>query len=273
NELNTVKALIPHKSLLALTDKGVYSTLLNTVLTPKESMFFQMPTPTPRALTGTYIKHQGALYYVDTSDRINRFDDVGEENTYKSHEISIYSQHLTKGATKIYATEFQTNNFVGVDNGEMNSIFVHNQQTDISAWTRTERLTGLIEYTEVDNELYQFHVTDTTVDIYMYSKDKVESIELKIPFVSINIGPKAILAFNNKTSVGRVIINCFGKPSFKVNEVTKHNPFNSMDDYYKLKPIEFSNIGKNELSIKQLDKEKIEILSISSEIKGLSEVK
>lgn len=273
NELNTVKALIPHKSLLALTDKGVYSTLLNTVLTPRESMFFQMPTPTPKGTAGTYIKHQGALYYVDTSDRVNKFDDIGEENTYKSHEISIYSQHLTKQAKKIYATEFQTNNFVGVDTGEENNIFIHNQQTDISAWTRVNKLPGLVEYSEIDNLLYQFHVNDSGIDIYTYSKDKVEPMELKIPFISINIGPKAILTFNNKATVGRVIINCFGNPDFQINNHKKTAPFNNQDGYYKLKPIEISNVGGEELTIKQLDNTKIEILSITTEIKGLQEVK
>lgn len=274
NELNTVKALIPHKSLLAMTDKGVYSTLLNTVLTPKESMFFQMPTPTPKATTGTYIKHQGALYYVDTSDRINKFDDIGEDNTYKSHEISIYSQHLTKGVKKIYATEFLTNNFLGVDTGENSNVFIHNSQTDVSAWTRTNRKSGLIEYTEIDNKLNHFIVTDSSIEVFTYSNTEVEPLEMKVPYAIINLGPQLIPIFNTKTTVGRLIINCFGNADFIVNEKRiKEQPFNSKDNYYDLKKYEFNLIGKNSLYIKQTNNEKIEILSICAEIKGLKEVK
>ena len=274
NELNTVKALIPHKSLLAMTDKGVYSTLLNTVLTPKESMFFQMPTPTPKATTGTYIKHQGALYYVDTSDRINKFDDIGEDNTYKSHEISIYSQHLTKGAKKIYAAEFLTNNFLGVDTGENNNVFIHNLQSDISAWTRTNRKSGIIEYTEIDNKLNHFIVTSSNIEVYIYSNTEVEPLEMKVPYISINLGPQLIPAYNIKTNVGRLIINCFGNADFIINEKRiKEQPFNSKDNYYDLKKYEFNLIGKNSLHIKQTNNKKIEILSISAEIKGLKEVK
>lgn len=274
NELNTVKALIPHKSLLAMTDKGVYSTLLNTVLTPKESMFFQMPTPTPKATTGTYIKHQGALYYVDTSDRINKFDDIGEDNTYKSHEISIYSQHLTKGVEKIYAAEFLTNNFLGVDKGNENNVFIHNSQTDVSAWTRTDRKSGIIEYTEIDNKLNHFIVTGSNVEVFTYSNTKVEPLEMKVPYAIINLGPQLIPVFNTKTTVGRLIINCFGNADFIINEKRiKEQPFNSKDNYYDLKKYEFNLIGKNSLHIKQTNNEKIEILSISAEIKGLKEVK
>lgn len=274
NELNTVKALIPHKSLLAMTDKGVYSTLLNTVLTPKESMFFQMPTPTPKATTGTYIKHQGALYYVDTSDRINKFDDIGEDNTYKSHEISIYSQHLTKGVEKIYAAEFLTNNFLGIDKGNENNVFIHNSQTDVSAWTRTDRKSGIIEYIEIDNKLNHFIVTGSSIEVFTYSNTKVEPLEMKVPYAIINIGPQLIPVFNTKTTVGRLIINCFGNADFIINEKKiKEQPFNSKDNYYDLKKYEFNLIGKNSLHIKQTNNEKIEILSISAEIKGLKEVK
>lgn len=274
NELNTVKALIPHKSLLAMTDKGVYSTLLNTVLTPKESMFFQMPTPTPKATTGTYIKHQGALYYVDISDRINKFDDIGEDNTYKSHEISIYSQHLTKGVKKIYATEFLTNNFLGVDTGISNNIFIHNLQSDISAWTRIDRKSGIIEYTEIDNKLNHFIVTDSNIEVYVYSNTEVEPLEMKVPYISINLGAQLIPAYNIKSSVGRLIINCFGNADFIINnKKIKEQPFNSKDSYYDLKKYEFNLIGENSLHIKQTNNEKIEILSISAEIKGLKEVK
>lgn len=274
NELNTVKALIPHKSLLAMTDKGVYSTLLNTVLTPKESMFFQMPTPTPKGTTGTYIKHQGALYYVDISDRINKFDDIGEENTYKSHEISIYSQHLTKGAQKIYATEFLTNNFLGVDTGENSNVFIHNSQTDVSAWTRTNRKSGIIEYIEIDNILNHFIVKNSGIEVYIYSNTEVEPIEMKIPYISLNLGPQFIPAYNINTTVGRLILNCFGNADFVVNnKKIKEHPFNSKDNYYELRKYEFNNIGENILHIKQTNTEKIEILSISSEIKGIKEVK
>lgn len=274
NELNTVKALIPHKSLLAMTDKGVYSTLLNTVLTPKESMFFQMPTPTPKATTGTYIKHQGALYYVDTSDRINKFDDIGEENTYKSHEISIYSQHLTKQVKKIYAAEFITNNFLGVDTGNENNVFIHNSQTDVSAWTRTDRKSGIIEYTEIDNILNHFIVTSSGIEVYIYSNINVEPLEMKVPYAVINTGPQLIPIFNVNATVGRLIINCFGNADFIINnKKIKERPFNSKDDYYDLKKYEFNLIGGNSLHIKQMNSEKIEILSISTEIKGLKEVK
>lgn len=275
NELNEVKALIPHKSLLVMTDKGIYSTLLNTVLTPSESMLFQIPVSAPRGTTESYIKQHGALYYIDKSDRIIRIDDVGEDNSYKTLDISIYSQHLTKKAKKLFATEFKSNNFIGVDTGLETNVYIHNSQSGITAWTRTNKKEGITEYTEINNSLHSFNITPSAIDIYKYSDSIVEPIELKIPYVSLDTGYNQIPSFNIKTSIGRVIINCFGEYHFQVGKQKIEAPFNNdiKENYYNLRKIEIPNLGGDELHVKQLNDEKIEILSLSIEIKNLKEVK
>lgn len=275
NELNVVKALIPHKSLLVMTDRGIYSTLLNTVLTPSESMLFQMPVSAPKGTTESYIKQHGALYYIDKSDRVIRIDDVGEDNAYKTLELSIYSKHLTEKAKKLFATEFKGNSLIGVDNGVDTNIYIHNLQSGITAWTRTNRNSGKIEYTEVDDILNMFNITPSSIDIYKYSEDKVDPMEFKIPYISFDTGYKQIPSFNIKTSIGRVIINCFGEYNFQIGKQKIESPFNNniQEEYYKLRKVEISNLGGNELHIKQLNNEKVEILSLSIEIKNLNEVK
>lgn len=278
NELNVVKDLIPYKSLIAFTDKGVYSTLLNSVLVPKESSLYEQRLSKPKGSTNSWLKAGGTLYYIDASNRINKVEDIGADSAYQTYDISTYAPHLFQNVEKLYYTEYDKQNFIGVDTGDGNRVLVFNDQQDIMAWSRTYRLTGEIEYVEIDDTLYIFNITSSGISIYRYSKTVTKGIEFHMPAPTISQRVELdVPCFCKDYRIGKVIIACYGNYNFDVNGEIKERAFNDRCDsssfYNELQVVEFSNVGGKDLKIKQRDSEKIEVLSVFYEIKNYDERK
>lgn len=273
NELNTVVDFISYKSLIAVTDKGIYSTQLNTALTTKTSEFYDQKLSRPKGL-GYWCESDDAIYYVDTSHRIHQIQDVGADSAYKQMEITTYSNHLIDNVEDIYFFKWGKNNIIGIDTGSESRAFSYNYEEEIMCWTRNIKVPGLNEYVNLDDTLYIFNANSTSIDIYKYSETEVESLEFILPETTltqkVNID---IPEFFKRTNFGNVKVLLYGNYDIKINGISKSMPFNQKNDslYDEVHFVSFPNVGKKQLHFEQMNKEKIEVLGVFAEIKDFEQ--
>lgn len=271
NEVNTIKDFISYKSLLAITDKGIFSTQLNEALTPKTSSFYDQKLPRPKGLR-YWCEADDAIYYADNSNRIYQIQDIGSDSAYKANEITTYANHLIDNVEDMYFFKIDKNNLIGVDTGTEGRAVSYNYEEGLLCWTRIEKLSGLNEYVNIDDNLYLFNVKGNNIDIYNYSKTEVEPLELKLPKTTltqkINID---IPEFFKKAKFGDTRIIVFGNYDLEVNGISKRYALNEeiKGNIYSENPhlLEFTNSGRTELYVKQINNERIDIIGIYAQIK------
>lgn len=282
NELNTVKEFIAYKSLLVLTDRGIYSTLLNDVLTPQKSEFYNQKLPRPKGLN-YWVESDGNIIYVDSSDRIQLIQDVGSDNTYIANELSIYSEHLLNNINDIYFFKIDKNNIIGIDQeGEEARLltFKENPEEGRLCWSRANKIQGSNEYVNIDDKIYIFNVATDGIDIYKYSDTDYEPMIIKIGTTTLSQKYRLdVPEYLKKTrNYGRTSILLFGKYDLKVNNINKAQSIRydiPAKDYTRdtisenQHIITFNNVGGNILNIEQNNNEKIEILGVFINVTGL----
>lgn len=276
NELNTIKDFISYKSLIAVTDKGMFSTELNSELSPKMSSFYDQKLARPKGL-GYWTESDDAIYYVDTTDRIYQIQDVGADSAYVTTEISAYSSHFLQDINDIYFFKHEKYNIIGVDQaGSEGRAVTYNTAENILCWTRTDKISGINEYVNIDDEIYIFNANIDNISIYTYSKTKVEPISLELTGTSIvqkvNID---VPDFFKRTKYGRVRLFCFGDFDGTINGTRVRPSFKSTGTktalYDNIHKYNIHNVGKDYLKISQSTKEKIEIVGISAEVVDLEQ--
>ena len=273
NELNTIKDFISYKSLIAITDKGIFSTELNAELSPKSSAFYDQKLARPKGL-GYWVESDDAIYYVDTTDRIWQIQDVGADSAYKATEVSAYSSHLLQDINDIFFFKYGKYNVLGVDQkGAEGRALTYNLGESILCWTRTDKIAGINEYVNIDDKIYIFNANSENISIYTYSDTKVEPLIFEL--AGTTISQKAdidVPDYFKKIQYGRLRMLCFGdfdgtingqriRPEF-INTSEKGNMLDHIHTY------NVSNIGKDYVKIIQKTKEKIEIVGISIEVKN-----
>lgn len=271
NELNTIKDFISYKSLLAITDKGIFSTELNSELTTKTSAFYDQKLARPKGL-GYWTEADDSIYYVDTTDRIWQIQDVGADSAYRAQEVTAYSSHLLQDISDIYFFKIDKTNILGVDQeGEEGRALSYNIAENIICWSRTEKVQGINEYINIDDKIYVFNANEKNIAIYSYSDTEVEPITLE--FAETSLVQKVNLdvpEFFKRKRFGRVKILCFGKYEFKVNGKTVRDTFKHLKEpdnlYEEVHTITTHNVGKNYLRLEQISNKKIEIVGISAEV-------
>lgn len=271
NELNTIKDFISYKSLLVVTDKGIFSTELNSELSPKTSSFYDQKLARPKGL-GYWVESDDAIYYVDTTDRIYQIKDVGADSAYVATEISSYSSHLLQDINDIYFFKYGKYNILGVDQeGAEGRAVSYNTAENILCWTRTDKISGINEYVNIDDEIYIFNANAENITIYTYSKTNVEPISLELGGTTVSQKVRTdVPDFFKRTKYGRVRLLCFGDFEGTINGRKIYPEFNNSEDKgTMLDHIHIYNIpnaGKKYLKILQKSKEKIEIVGISAEV-------
>lgn len=268
NEVNTVKEFIAYKSLIVITDRGIYSTQLNEGLTTETSALYDQKLPRPKGL-GYWTEADDAIYYVDSSNRIYQIQDVGADSAYVVQEVTLYSGHLMDNINDIYFHKIGKNNIIGVDTVSGGRVLSYNYSENILCWTRVPKLPGINEYLNIDDKLYIFNVNNENIDIYTYSSTEVEPLKLKLPKTTMSQNYQIpIPEFLMKARFKNCKILCYGNYNLKINNQTKSVGFGENTDnfYEKIHYIDMANIGKEELVIEQLNNEKIEIVGIFAEI-------
>lgn len=273
NELNTIKDFISYKSLIAITDKGIFSTELNSELSTRTSSFYDQKLARPKGI-GYWTESDDAIYYVDTTDRVWQIQDVGADSAYKGVEVSAYSSHFLQGINDIFFHKIGKTNIIGIDqNGDEGRALSYNLAESILCWTRTEKINGLNEYVNINDDIYIFNANSENISIYKYSDTEVEPLSLELAETSliqkISID---VPEFFKKKKFQRVKILAFGEYDFKVNGTPCPSPFNNKQEkkdlYEDIHTITVQNVGKNYLKIEQINNKKIEIVGISAEITG-----
>ena len=274
NELNTIKDFISYKSLIAITDKGIFSTELNTELSTKNSSFYDQKLARPKGL-GSWCEADDAIYYIDATDRVWQIQDVGADSAYKGMEVSAYSSHFLQDISDIYFYKIGKTNVIGVDQkGTEGRALSYNLAENIMCWTRTEKIQGINEYVNIDDKIYVFNANAENIEIYTYSDTEVEPISLELAETSLSQKVNVdVPEFFKRKKFGRVKILCFGKYELKVNGLTARDSFKHLQEkesdlYNELHTITLQNVGKSYLKLEQLSNNKIEIVGISSEITG-----
>lgn len=266
NELNTIKDFMTYKSLMAITDKGIFSTQLNTALTTKNSEFYDQKLPRPKGLT-YWCESDDAVYYIDTTDRIYQIQDMGSDDAYRIQEVSAYSGHLFKDLKDIYFFKYDKQNMIGVDSENGARVLSYNYEENIMCWSRIPRLEGINEYINIDDNLYLFNATENGIGIWKLSETEVEPIKLILPPSSLStkygLGYPEYL--DKKVRIEKVEILVLGNYSLKVNgkkkEITTLNQeIKPFEDNIHI--VEFPNLGGKVLEVEQVNDEKLEILGI-----------
>ena len=272
NEVNTVVDFISYKSLIAVTDKGFFSTQLNTGLTPKTSEFYDQKLSRPKGL-GYWAESDDAIYYVDTSNRIFQIQDVGADSAYKTMEVSTYSNHLFDNIEDIYFFKHKKNNLIGVDCGEEARALSYKFEEDIICWTRCNKLQGINEYVNVDDKLYIFNATGNEINIYTYSDTNVEPLEFKLAETSLSQKVRTdVPEFFKRTTIGQVKMVVIGDYDLSINGKRKEHALKLEDvPSDKVHFVTIPNTGKKELYIKQMNNNPIEIVGIFAEIRDFEQ--
>lgn len=272
NELNTIKDFIAYKSLIAITDKGLFSTELNTELTTKTSIFYDQKLARPKGLRH-WVESDDAIYFVDTTDRIWQIQDVGADSAYKATEVSAYSSHFLQDISDIYFFKFNKINVLGVDQeGEEGRALTYNLAEDIVCWTRTNKIPGINEYVNIDDKIYVFNANASNITIYSYSETEVEPISLE--FAATTLSQRVNLdvpEFYKRVKMGQVKILCFGDYEFNINGEKPRVEFteffkNTNDLYTKLHMVTLYNVGKETLRLEQINNKRLEITGISVDV-------
>lgn len=273
NELNTIKDFISYKSLIAITDKGIFSTELNSELSTKTSSFYDQKLARPKGI-GYWTESDDAIYYVDTTDRVWQIQDVGADSAYKGMEVSAYSSHFLQGINDIFFHKIGKTNIIGIDqSGDEGRALSYNLAESILCWTRTEKINGINEYVNINDDIYIFNANLENISIYKYSDTEVEPLSLELAETSliqkISID---VPEFFKKKKFQRIKVLAFGEYDFKVNGIPCPQPFNNKQEkkdlYEDIHTITVQNVGKNYLKIEQINNKKIEIVGISAEITG-----
>lgn len=282
NELNTVKEFIAYKSLLVLTDKGIYSSLLNDGLTPAKSEFYNQKLPRPKGL-GYWAESDGNIVYIDSTDRVQQIQDVGSDNTYIATELSVYSGHLLENINDIYFFKLNKNNMIGIDqegNEARILTYKENPEEQRLCWSRAEKIQGINEYITIDDELHIFNLTTSGINIYKYSKLIFEPLHI-ISETSLSLKYRLdVPEYLKKTrEYGKTILLLFGKYNLTVNGISKAESIKyNLPANREVKKeilsenkhiVEFSNVGKQKLEIIQKDNKKIELIGIFVTVDGL----
>lgn len=272
NEVNTVVDFISYKSLIAVTDKGFFSTQLNTGLTPKTSEFYDQKLSRPKGL-GYWTESDDAIYYVDTSNRIFQIQDVGADSAYKTMEVSTYSNHLFDNVEDIYFFKHKKNNIIGVDCGEEARALSYKFEEDIICWTRCNKLQGINEYVNVDDKLYIFNATGNEINIYTYSDTNVEPLEFKLAETSLSQKVRTdVPEFFKRTTIGQVKMVVIGDYDLSINGKRKEHALKLEDvPSDKVHFVTIPNTGKKDLYIKQMNNNPIEIVGIFAEIRDFEQ--
>ena len=275
NELNTIKDFISYKSLIAITDKGIFSTELNTELSPKSSAFYDQKLARPKGL-GHWVESDDAIYYVDTTNRVWQIQDVGADSAYKATEVSAYSSHLLDNINDIYFFKYGKYNVLGIDqDGEEGRALSYNIGESILCWTRTEKIQGINEYVNIDDKIYIFNANSKEISIFTYSDTKVEPLSFELAGTSISqkVGLD-VPDYFKRVQYGRLRMMCFGDFDGVVNNQRLRPEFNNTGIRNSSKHIHaynLSNVGKDYVKIEQKTNEKIEIVALSIEVKNFEQ--
>lgn len=274
NEINTVVDFISYKSLIAVTDKGIFSTQLNTGLTPKTSEFYDQKLSRPKGL-GYWTESDDAIYFVDTSNRIFQIQDVGADSAYKAMEVSTYSNHLFDNIEDIYFFKYKKSNLIGVDTGAEARALSYKYEEDILCWTRIEKIQGISEYININDKLYIFNATGNEINVYTYSDTKVEPLEFILPETSLmqKVQGLDVPEFFKRTTIGQVKIALFGDYDLSINGKRKEHALkvdDSVND--EIHFVTIPNTGKKKLHVKQMNNNPIEIVGVFAQIRDFDQM-
>lgn len=273
NEINTVVDFISYKSLIAVTDKGIFSTQLNTGLTPKTSEFYDQKLSRPKGLK-YWTESDDAIYFVDTSNRIFQIQDVGADSAYRAMEVSTYSNHLFNNIEDIYFFKYKKNNLIGVDVGNEARALSYKFEEDILCWTRIDKIQGINEYININDRLYVFNANGDRITIYTYSDTEVEPLEFILPETSLmhKVQGLDVPEFFKRTTIGQVKIALFGDYDLSINGKRKEHALkteNTPTD--EIHFVTIPNTGKKKLHIKQMNSNPIEIIGVFAQIRDFEQ--
>lgn len=272
NEVNTVVDFISYKSLLAVTDKGIFSTELNTGLTPKTSEFYDQKLSRPKGL-GYWVESDDAIYYADTSNRIFQIQDVGADSAYKATEVSSYSSHLFDNIEDIYFFKHKKSNLIGIDTGDEARALSYKYEENIQCWTRIDKVPGINEYVNIDDKLYIFSADGDAINIYTYSDTEVEPLEFKLAPTSLiqKVQGLDIPEFMKRIQIGNLKVVVIGDYDLEISGKRKEHALKNDSSDVVVGDVHFvtiPNLGGKEVHIKQLNDNPIEIIGVFAQITG-----
>ena len=197
---------------------------------------------------------------------------MGADSAYVATEISAYSSHLLQDINDIYFFKYGKYNILGVDQkGAEGRAVSYNTAENILCWTRTDKISGINEYVNIDDKIYIFNANAENITIYTYSVTKVEPISLEFGGTSVTQRVRVdVPDFFKRIKYGRVRFFCFGDFDGTINGTKVRPEFNNTGDkgtmYDHIHKYNIHNVGKNYLKIVQSTKDRIEIVGISAEV-------
>lgn len=180
----TIRKIVTYNSILIMTDNAIWSSSINSILTPKTSQLFQQIGMPPS--NGLFVTFEGTIYYVNSfGNRVYRIDYDLDSQNYVAHEISLFARHLfTNGIQDLGVIKYQgddyiaSNTIIAVEtidefggsiftDTETTAICNNNIEQGVIAWSRYE-MPNQMERVDFLEETIFFNI-NTTLEVYRLS--------------------------------------------------------------------------------------------------------
>jgi hypothetical protein len=180
----TIRKVVTYNSILIMTDNAIWSSSINTILTPKTSQLFQQIGMPPS--NGLFVTFEGTIYYVNSfGNKIYRIDYDLDSQNYVAHEISLFARHLfDRGIQDIGVIQYQgydyiaSNTIISVESidefgestfadVETTNLCNNNIEQGVIAWSRYE-MPNKFERAEFLEETLFFNIS-TNLEVWKLS--------------------------------------------------------------------------------------------------------
>ena len=181
----TIRKVVTYNSILIMTDNAIWSSSINSILTPKTSQLFQQIGMPPS--NGTFVTFEGTIYYVNSfGNRVYRIDYDLDSQNYVAHEISLFARHLfTNGIQDLGVIKYQgddyiaSNTIIAVEtidqfgeavftDTETTALCNNNIEQGVIAWSRYE-MANQMERVDFLEETIFFNI-NVTLEVYRLSQ-------------------------------------------------------------------------------------------------------
>lgn len=272
-QLERIRDITSYKSLLVFTDNGIWSTEMNTTLTPATSQVFPQEVDIPSEDTSSYCRSHGLLFYKDKfNKRINALTYIGDENVYIGQEVTTFSKHLFQDIEGISSLSWNNEEYlVSVQTDKIN-IMTFRKEENIMGWARLPRWdTGSISFLTEKKKTLMYILNDSGVleewDFLGATREKLV-LELLPPTMDERIYLDTPPFMKRCCTIGRVKVAMYGDYDIKVNGKRKEIHFSKVGSE-ELHMVEWDSIEagfNNPIRIEQLNDKPLKIVGISFEI-------
>jgi hypothetical protein len=217
-----------------MTDNAIWSSSINTILTPKTSQLFQQIGMPPS--NGIFVTFEGTIYYANSfGNKIFRIDYDLDSQNYVAHEISLFARHLFErgiqdlGVIKYKGDDYIASNTIlaveSIDefgestfnDTETTNICNNNIEQGVIAWSRYEMLNKMERVEFLEQTLF-FNI-ETNLEVYKLSDTVFRDdmvVELLPPTPNDNL--KSDLPFITKQfTVKQIYLSIIGDYDVLIN--------------------------------------------------------